>query len=107
HNLPEHEASLSRSDFGFAGHIKFNKTIFAALASANPRKDLHYYDTTSARQVMYERLANSLATNPKAVNTLKEFVLRTHESAFSLSVFDDPLTGIKNTSAARDFTLRT
>jgi hypothetical protein len=57
--------------------------------------------------MMYERLANSLATNPKAVNTLKEFVLRTHESAFSLSVFDDPLTGIKNTSAARDFTLRT
>ncbi|KAJ7234158.1 hypothetical protein C8J57DRAFT_1531925 [Mycena rebaudengoi] len=45
-SLTEHDASLSRSDFGFGDHVKFNETI--------------YYDTTSAGQMMHQRLAYSL-----------------------------------------------
>jgi hypothetical protein len=92
HNLIEHDASLSRPDFGLGDHIIFNETIFSVLANSNPGKD--FYDPTSAGGVQHDRLAQSIATNPKVVNTRKEFGLRSRESGFYLSIFGDPLTGI-------------
>jgi hypothetical protein len=94
HNIVEHDASISRNDFGdgTGDNVHFNETTFAVLANANPGKD--YYDPTSAGQVQQARLAHSIATNPLLVNTRKEFVLRSRESGLYLSIFGNALTGI-------------
>ncbi|KAJ7645053.1 Cloroperoxidase [Mycena polygramma] len=92
HNLIEHDASISRNDFGVGDNLHFNETIFSTLANANPGVD--YYNATSAGQVQHDRLAISLATNPNVTNTPKEFLLRGRESALYLSVMGDPLTGV-------------
>ncbi|KAF8185291.1 Cloroperoxidase [Mycena galopus ATCC 62051] len=95
HNLVEHDASISRNDFGPDGtgdNVHFNETTFSTLANANPGKD--YYDTTSAGMVQFARLSHSLATNPNVTNTEKEFKLRSRESSLYLSIFGNPLTGI-------------
>ncbi|KAF7362512.1 hypothetical protein MVEN_00599000 [Mycena venus] len=93
HNLIEHDASLSRNDLAVTGdNLHFNETIFTTLANSNPGVD--YYDPTSAGQVQHDRLAISLATNPNITNTAKEFIVRTRESSFYLSVMGNPLTGV-------------
>ncbi|KAF7326766.1 hypothetical protein MVEN_02595600 [Mycena venus] len=92
HSLIEHDASISRGDFALGDNLHFNETIFTTLMNANPGAD--NYNTTSAGQVMHDRLAISLATNPSITNTPKEFALRTIESALYLSVMGNPLTGI-------------
>jgi hypothetical protein len=94
HNIVEHDASISRNDFGdgTGDNVHFNETTFAVLANANPGKD--YYDPTSAGEVQQTRLAHSIATNPLLVNTRKEFVLRSRESGLYLSIFGSALTGI-------------
>ncbi|KAJ7142481.1 Chloroperoxidase [Mycena epipterygia] len=94
HNLVEHDASISRNDWGdgTGDNLHFNETTFSVLANANPGVD--YYNVTSAGQVQHARLAHSIATNPLVVNTQKEFSLRSRESALYLSIFGDPLTGV-------------
>ncbi|KAJ6541048.1 Cloroperoxidase, partial [Mycena vulgaris] len=94
HNLVEHDASISRNDFGdgTGDNVHFNETTFSTLANANPGVD--YYNTAAAGQVQHDRLAHSVATNPLVVNTGKEFKLRSRESALYLSIFGDPLTGV-------------
>ncbi|KAJ6498203.1 hypothetical protein DFH09DRAFT_1103274 [Mycena vulgaris] len=94
HNLIEHDASISRNDFGdgIGDNVHFNETTFSILANANPGMD--YYNTTAAGQVQRDRLAHSVTTNPFVVNTGKEFKLRSRESALYLSIFGDPLTGV-------------
>ncbi|KAJ7115620.1 Chloroperoxidase, partial [Mycena crocata] len=88
HNIIEHDAFISRNDFGdgTGDNTHFNETTFAVLANANPGKDT--YDPVSAGVVQRDRLAQ---------NTEKEFQLRTdrtRESALYLSIFGDPLTGV-------------
>ncbi|KAJ7797762.1 Peroxidase, family 2-domain-containing protein [Mycena olivaceomarginata] len=94
HNIIEHDASISRNDFGdgTGDNTHFNETTFATLANSNPGKD--YYDPISAGVVQRDRLVHSLATNNLTVNTQKEFLLRSRESALYLSIFGDPATGI-------------
>ncbi|KAJ7120741.1 Chloroperoxidase [Mycena crocata] len=94
HNIIEHDASISRNDFGdgTGDNTHFNETTFSTLANANSGKDT--YDPVSAGQVQRDRLAHSLATNPLTLNTQKEFLLRSRESALYLSIFGDPLTGV-------------
>ncbi|KAJ7140545.1 Cloroperoxidase [Mycena crocata] len=94
HNIIEHDASISRNDFGdgTGDNMHFNETTFSALSSKNPGNDT--YDPVAAGQTQRDRLAHSLATNPLTLNTQKEFLLRSRESALYLSVMGDPLTGI-------------
>ncbi|KAJ7041654.1 Cloroperoxidase, partial [Mycena alexandri] len=94
HNIVEHDASISRNDFGDGSgdNVHFNETTFSTLANSNPGKDT--YDTTSAGLVQKQRLADSVANNPLLVNTRKEFILRSRESGLYLSIFGDPATGI-------------
>ncbi|KAJ7030718.1 Peroxidase, family 2-domain-containing protein [Mycena alexandri] len=94
HNIVEHDASISRNDFGDGSgdNVHFNETTFSTLANSNPGKDT--YDTTSAGLVQKQRLADSVANNPLLVNTAKEFILRSRESGLYLSIFGDPATGI-------------
>ncbi|KAJ7177025.1 Chloroperoxidase [Mycena filopes] len=94
HNIVEHDASISRNDFGDGSgdNTHFNETTYTVLATSNPGKD--FYDPTSAGLVQKARLAHSVATNPLVVNTRKEFILRSRESGLYLSIFGDPATGI-------------
>ncbi|KAJ7476614.1 Cloroperoxidase [Mycena latifolia] len=94
HNAVEHDASLSRNDFGdgTGDNVHFNETVFAMLANANP--GVNFYNASSAAAVQFARLADSIATNPFIVNTQKEFVLRSRESGLYLSIFGNPLTGV-------------
>ncbi|KAJ7076977.1 Chloroperoxidase, partial [Mycena belliarum] len=94
HNLIEHDASISRNDFGDGSgdNVHFNETVFATLANSNPGKA--YYEPFSSGVVQRDRLAHSVATNPLLVNTEKEFKLRSRETALYLSIFGDPTTGI-------------
>ncbi|KAJ7608015.1 Cloroperoxidase [Mycena polygramma] len=93
HNLIEHDASISRNDFGdgTGDNVHFNETTFSTLANSNPGKS--YYDPASAGAVQRARLAHSVATNPNVTNTRKEFLLRSRESALYLSIMGNPLTG--------------
>ncbi|KAJ7057667.1 Peroxidase, family 2-domain-containing protein [Mycena amicta] len=94
HNLVEHDASISRNDFGDGSgdNVHFNETTFSVLANANPGVD--YYNASSAGAVQFARLQHSIETNPFVINTQKEFVLRSRESGLYLSIFGDPLTGV-------------
>ncbi|KAJ7750829.1 Peroxidase, family 2-domain-containing protein [Mycena metata] len=94
HNIVEHDASISRNDFGDGSgdNVHFNETTFSTLANSNPGKDT--YDPTSAGLVQKQRLADSVANNPLLVNTKKEFTLRSRESGLYLSIFGDPTTGV-------------
>ncbi|KAF5344385.1 hypothetical protein D9757_013961 [Collybiopsis confluens] len=56
----EHDVSLSRSDFALGDNIHFNETIFATLNNSNPGFD--FYNTTSAAQVLNQRLETSVRT---------------------------------------------
>ncbi|KAJ7246048.1 Cloroperoxidase [Mycena rebaudengoi] len=85
HNLVEHDASISRNDFGLGDHIKFNESVYSVLANSNPGKD--YYEPFSSGQVQRDRLADSMARNPNLVNTGKEFQLRSRETSLYLSIF--------------------
>ncbi|KAJ7189035.1 Cloroperoxidase [Mycena filopes] len=91
HNLIEHDASLSRQDFALGDNLHFNESIFSTLLNANPGVD--YYNATSAGQVQHDRLAISVATNPNVTNTAKEFLLRTRESSFYLTLLGNS-TGV-------------
>ncbi|KAJ6450979.1 Cloroperoxidase [Mycena vitilis] len=103
HNMVEHDASISRNDFGdgTGDNLHFNETAFATLANANPGSDT--YDTASAGAVQYARLAFSIATNKLVVNTLKELRLRSRESALYLSIFGDPNTGVASKTFVQIF----
>ncbi|KAJ7579764.1 Chloroperoxidase [Mycena floridula] len=92
HNTIEHDASISRGDFALGDNLHFNETIFQVLANSNP--DVEYYNVTSAGQVQKQRLKESQATNPELINTSKEIVIRTTESALYLSVMGDPTSGV-------------
>ncbi|KAJ7493545.1 Cloroperoxidase [Mycena latifolia] len=90
--LIEHDASISRNDFAVGDNLHFNETVFSTLANANP--GVNYYNATSAGLVQRARLANSVVINPNVINTLKEFLLRSRESALYLSIMGDPLTAV-------------
>ncbi|KAL0566333.1 hypothetical protein V5O48_015684 [Marasmius crinis-equi] len=92
HGNIEHDASLSRVDRDLGDHLSFSEEIYSTLANSNP--DVDYYDTTSAGQVQKARQEHSQANNPKFRNTIKEFQIRTRESALYLAVMGDPKTGV-------------
>lgn len=92
HGTLEHDASLSRNDYALGDNIHFNETVFTTLANSNPGVD--YYNTTSAAQVLEQRLAEDKIVNPDLINTLKDFFVRAIESAFYLSVMGNVTTGV-------------
>ncbi len=92
HGTIEHDASLSRSDFLLGDNVHFNETIYTTLTQSNPGFD--YFNATSAGQVQKKRLADDTIANPGIINTIKEFTVRTRESALYLSVMGDPTTGV-------------
>ncbi|ESK86827.1 hypothetical protein Moror_15099 [Moniliophthora roreri MCA 2997] len=92
HGNIEHDASLSRQDRDLGNNVVFNEEIYSTLANSNPGVD--YYNTTSAGLVQKARVEQSRATNPTFRNTIKEFKIRTRESALYLTVMGDPETGM-------------
>ncbi|KAJ6578647.1 hypothetical protein DFH09DRAFT_913831, partial [Mycena vulgaris] len=92
HNFLEHDASISRNDFGIGDNMHFNETAFTPLANAKP--GVGYYNAVSAGEAQHARVASSIVINPNVTNTAKEFIFRTVESALYLSVMGDPLTGL-------------
>ena len=79
-------------DWALGNNAIFNETIFTTLANANPGVD--YYNTTSAGEVQRLRLLDSQATNSQLINTQRQFLIRSGESAFYLSVMGNILTGV-------------
>ncbi|KAK7049755.1 hypothetical protein VNI00_005786 [Paramarasmius palmivorus] len=92
HGNIEHDASVSRQDRDLGDNVKFNEDIYTTLANSNPGMD--YYDAISAGMVQQARMEQSQATNPTFRNTIKEFSIRTRESALYLMVMGDPETGM-------------
>ncbi|KAF9067699.1 Peroxidase, family 2-domain-containing protein [Rhodocollybia butyracea] len=92
HGTIEHDASLSRNDYALGDNIHFNATVFATLNNSNPGVD--YYNITSASQVLVQRLAEDSIANPNITNTVKEFTIRTIESALYLGVIGNITTGV-------------
>ncbi|KAK0213363.1 Peroxidase, family 2-domain-containing protein, partial [Desarmillaria ectypa] len=93
HGTIEHDASLSRSDNLLGDNLHFNETIYTALIESNPGVD--YFNVTSAGQVQKKRLADDILANPGITITIKEFIIRTRESAIYLSVMGDPVMGVE------------
>ncbi|KAF9066024.1 hypothetical protein BDP27DRAFT_1200283, partial [Rhodocollybia butyracea] len=92
HGTIEHDVSLSRNDLPIGNNIHFNETVFATLKNSNPGAD--YYNTTSAAQVLVQRLAEDSLINPNLTNTIKELTVRIIESGFYLSVIGNVTTGV-------------
>ncbi|KIK53709.1 hypothetical protein GYMLUDRAFT_207262 [Collybiopsis luxurians FD-317 M1] len=92
HGTIEHDTSLSRNDFALGDNIHFNETVFTTLNNSNPGVD--YYNTTSAGQVLVQRLEEDKIANPNLINTAKEFFVRVGESALYLSVMGNVTTGV-------------
>ncbi|KAK7049760.1 hypothetical protein VNI00_005791 [Paramarasmius palmivorus] len=91
HGNIEHDASVSRQDRNLGDNVKFNEDIYTTLANSNPGLD--YYNATSAGMVQMARMQQSQTTNPNFRNTIKEFQIRTRESALYLMVMGNPETG--------------
>ncbi|KAF5368756.1 hypothetical protein D9757_010416 [Collybiopsis confluens] len=92
HGTLEHDVSLSRNDLALGDNIHFNASVFATLNNSNPGFD--YYNSTSAAQVLVQRLEEDRIVNPNIVNTVKEFFVRAIESAFYLSTMGNVMTGV-------------
>nr|GAT59312.1 predicted protein [Mycena chlorophos] len=94
HDLIEHDASLSRSDYqnGTGDALHFNATIYSVMANSNPGSD--YYNLTSTARVMYERLQYSIATNPTLINTMNEVTGRAATAALALTSMGNATTGV-------------
>ncbi|KAK0472739.1 Chloroperoxidase [Armillaria novae-zelandiae] len=92
HRTMEHDVSLSCSDYNLGDNVHFNETIYTTLTQSNPGVD--YFNATSAGQVQKKCLADDTLANPGIVNTDKEFLMCTGESALYLSAMCDPVTGV-------------
>ncbi|KAK7054393.1 hypothetical protein VNI00_003587 [Paramarasmius palmivorus] len=75
HGILGHDARIPREDFALSDNLHFNETVFTTLVNSDPGSDL--YNTTSAGQFQYDRLADSWARNPNVTNT--ETVFREHQ----------------------------
>ncbi|KAF9045849.1 Chloroperoxidase [Rhodocollybia butyracea] len=80
HGTLEHDASLSRNDLAIGDNIHFQRD--------------HYYNVTSAAQVLVQRLAEDSLINQTSLIQSREFTVRIIESGFYLSVIGNVTTGV-------------
>ncbi|TVY84120.1 putative sterigmatocystin biosynthesis peroxidase [Lachnellula suecica] len=91
HNAIEHDGSLSRDDFYFGNDHSFNPVIFAHVQSYFLQDPIEIPIAAKARLA---RMNTSNTTNPDFSLDTAAMGATFVESAFYLSVFGDPVTGV-------------
>jgi len=94
HNTQEHDASLSREDYGTSAdhdNHDFNQTMFDVFLSKVPEGQ-DFLDLQSAAAGRRERILMSKANNPQFEFTLKHALISFLETSLVLQVMGSPAT---------------
>jgi len=89
HAVFEGDASLTRGDFFFGDNHDFNETLFDEFTTAANQLGAGSYNETVAAEYRFQRIQESIATNPNFTFVLPRFATAYAEAAFPFRMFVD------------------
>ncbi|KAF9032968.1 Chloroperoxidase [Panaeolus papilionaceus] len=89
HAVFEGDASLTRADDFFGDNHSFNETLFQQFVQASNKYGAGKYNLTVAAELRYQRIQDSIATNPKFDFTSPRFFTAYAETTFPINFFID------------------
>ncbi|KAJ2923736.1 heme-thiolate peroxidase, partial [Candolleomyces eurysporus] len=89
HGTFEGDAGMTRADAFFGDNHSFNQTLFDKFVDFSNRYGDGYYNLTVAGELRFQRLQDSIATNPQFTFKNVRFFTAYGESAFPINFFVD------------------
>ncbi|KDR72032.1 hypothetical protein GALMADRAFT_143376 [Galerina marginata CBS 339.88] len=89
HAVFEGDTSMTRADFFFGNNHDFNETLFDELVDFSNRFGAGKYNYTVAAEFRFQRIKDSIATNPKMSFISPRFFTAYAESTFPVNFFID------------------
>ncbi|KIJ52027.1 hypothetical protein M422DRAFT_243612 [Sphaerobolus stellatus SS14] len=89
HAVFEGDASLTRADFFFGDNHSFNQTLFDDFVSFSKKFGGGNYNATSAAEIRFHRIQQSIAQNPQFSFISPRFFTAYGEAAFPIVFFVD------------------
>ncbi|RXW15744.1 heme-thiolate peroxidase [Candolleomyces aberdarensis] len=89
HGTFEGDAGMTRGDAFFGDNHSFNQTLFDKFVDFSNRYGDGYYNLTVAGELRFQRLQDSIATNPQFSFKNVRFFTAYGESAFPINFFVD------------------
>ncbi|KAF5327642.1 hypothetical protein D9619_004132 [Psilocybe cf. subviscida] len=105
HAVFEGDASMTRGDAFFGDNHSFNETLFQELVSFSMKFGGGFYNVASASELRFQRIQDSIATNPQFSFISPRYYTAYAESAFPIAFFIDgrDTSGNLNLDVARSF----
>ncbi|KAJ2936545.1 heme-thiolate peroxidase, partial [Candolleomyces eurysporus] len=89
HAVFEGDASMTRADFFFGDNHSFNQTLFDQFVDFSNRFGGGFYNYTVAAELRFQRIQESIATNPQFSFVSPRFFTAYAESTFPVNFFVD------------------
>ncbi|KAF9445290.1 aromatic peroxygenase precursor [Macrolepiota fuliginosa MF-IS2] len=93
HAVFEGDASLTRGDFFFGDNHSFNETLFDKLAAFSNKYGAGKYNYTVAGELRWQRIQDSIATNPTFSFVSPRYFTAYAETTFPVNFFIDGRQG--------------
>ncbi|KAF9453302.1 Cloroperoxidase [Macrolepiota fuliginosa MF-IS2] len=93
HSVLEGDASLTRADFFFGDNHSFNETLFDELVAFSNKYGAGKYNITVAAELRWQRIQDSIATNPTFSFVSPRYFTAYGEAAFPVNFFIDGRQG--------------
>ncbi|KAF5335382.1 hypothetical protein D9611_011765 [Ephemerocybe angulata] len=100
HAVFEGDASMTRADFAFGDNHSLNTTLFNQFIDYSNRFGGGFYNLTVAQELRWQRIQESIATNPTFDFTSPRFFTAYAESTFPISFFVDGRNPVRALSIA-------
>jgi len=89
HALFEGDASLTRADASFGDNHSFNQTLFNQFVDFSKRFGAGKYNLTVAAELRWQRIQDSIATNPNFIFVSPRYFTAYTEAVFPINFFID------------------
>ncbi|KAJ2923960.1 heme-thiolate peroxidase, partial [Candolleomyces eurysporus] len=89
HAVFEGDASMTRADFFFGDNHSFNQTLFDQFVDFSNRYGEGFYNYTVAAELRFQRIQESIATNPQFSFIAPRYFTAYAESVFPVNFFVD------------------
>ncbi|KAF9484105.1 Cloroperoxidase [Pholiota conissans] len=89
HGVFEGDTSMTRSDAFFGDNHSFNETLFDQFVDFSNKFGGGFYNLTVAQELRFQRIQQSIATNPQFSFTFPRYFTAFAESVFPLTFFTD------------------